>query len=313
VLDSFISSSKRMNELREYIPKVARSDANVLIVGETGTGKERVAELIHYASQRSTEPFVCINCAALPESLIESELFGFERGAFTGAQDGYLGKMRLAAGGTIFLDEIGDLSLAAQAKLLRAIESREVFPLGGRRVVTINARFIAAVNRELEPLIAEQKFRSDLFYRLNVARIFLPPLKERKEDIPQLLFYFLDQFNEKRSERVGRPSQELLQLLMSYDWPGNIRELRNLVEALFIDPPRGPIAFEDLPESFRHILAGYVVETVHEKDRLVSTLSETNWNKSKAAAQLNWSRMTLYRKLAKYKITQPALGLGTSE
>lgn len=302
-----------MNELREYIPKVARSDANVLIVGETGTGKERVAELIHYASQRSTEPFVCINCAALPESLIESELFGFERGAFTGAQDGYLGKMRLAAGGTIFLDEIGDLSLAAQAKLLRAIESREVFPLGGRRVVTINARFIAAVNRDLEPLIAEQKFRSDLFYRLNVARIFLPPLKDRKEDIPQLLFYFLDQFNQKLSERVGRPSQELLQLLMSYEWPGNIRELRNLVEALFIDPPRGPIAFEDLPESFRQILAGYVVETVPEKDRLVSTLSETNWNKSKAAAQLNWSRMTLYRKLAKYKITQPALGLSTSE
>ncbi|HEY0763947.1 MAG TPA: sigma-54 dependent transcriptional regulator [Pyrinomonadaceae bacterium] len=313
MLDSFISSSKRMNELREYIPKVARSDANVLIVGETGTGKERVAELIHYASQRSTEPFVCINCAALPESLIESELFGFERGAFTGAQDGYLGKMRLAAGGTIFLDEIGDLSLAAQAKLLRAIESREVFPLGGRRVVTINARFIAAVNRDLEPLIAEQKFRSDLFYRLNVARIFLPPLKDRKEDIPQLLFYFLDQFNQKLSERVGRPSQELLQLLMSYEWPGNIRELRNLVEALFIDPPRGPIAFEDLPESFRQILAGYVVETVPEKDRLVSTLSETNWNKSKAAAQLNWSRMTLYRKLAKYKITQPALGLSTSE
>lgn len=311
--DSFISSSKRMNELREYIPKVARSDANVLIVGETGTGKERVAELIHYASQRSTQPFVCINCAAIPDSLIESELFGFERGAFTGAQEGYLGKMRLAAGGTIFLDEIGDLSLAAQAKLLRAIESREVFPLGGRRVVNINARFIAAANRDLEPLIAENRFRSDLYYRLNVARLFLPPLKQRKEEIPHLLYHFLDQFNEKLSVRVGRPSEELLQCLMSYDWPGNIRELRNLVEALFIDPPDGPIVLEDLPESFRQIFAGYVVKTVPEKDRLVSTLSETNWNKSKAAAQLNWSRMTLYRKLAKYKITQPALGLGTSE
>lgn len=302
-----------MMELRDYIPKVARSDANVLIVGETGTGKERVAELIHYASQRSTQPFVCINCAALPESLIESELFGYERGAFTGAQDGYLGKMRLASGGTIFLDEIGDLSLAAQAKVLRAIESREVFPLGGRRVVTINARFIAAVNRDLEPLIAENKFRSDLYYRLNVARIVLPPLKDRKEDIPQLLYHFLDQFNEKRSERVGRPSQELLECMMSYEWPGNIRELRNLVEALFIDPPDGPIALADLPESFRQIFAGYVVNTVPEKDRLVSTLSETNWNKSKAAAQLNWSRMTLYRKLAKYKITQPALGLSIPE
>ena len=309
MLNSFVGSSKSINELREYIPKVARSDANVLITGATGTGKERVAELIHCESSRSSQPFVCINCAAIPDSLVESELFGFERGAFTGAQESYFGKMRLAAGGTVFLDEIADLSLAAQAKVLRVLESREVFPLGGRRVVTIKARFIAAVNRDLEPMIAENKFRSDLYYRLNVARIFLPPLKERKEDIPQLLSHYLDVFNDRLKQRVERPTEELLQCLMNYDWPGNIRELRNLVEAIFIDPPRGAIALRDLPDSFRRIFAGYVRDSVPERERLVSTLYGTNWNKSQAAAKLNWSRMTLYRKLAKYQISQPNVGL----
>ena len=297
-----------MNELRAYIPKVGRSNANVLISGDTGTGKERVAQSIHQESPRRNNPFICVNCAAIPESLIESELFGFERGAFTGAQHGYLGKLRLASGGTVFLDEIGDMSLGMQAKVLRVIESREVFPLGGQKVTTIDARFIAAINQDLEPLIAEHKFRSDLYYRLNVARILLPPLKDRKEDIPELLAYYLDQFNNSHDEHVGTPSRELLHCLMSYDWPGNVRELRNLVEAIFIDPPRGPIAMRDLPESFHRILAGYVADSVPEKERLVSTLYQTNWNKSKAAVELNWSRMTLYRKLAKYQITDPATG-----
>ena len=297
-----------MLDLRSYIPKVARSEANVLITGDTGTGKERVAESIHYESPRRTQPFVCVNCAAIPEALIESELFGYERGAFTGAQHGYVGKLRLASGGTVFLDEIGDMSLAAQAKMLRAIESREVFPLGGRQVTPINARFIAAVNQDLEPLIATQQFRRDLYYRLNVARIFLPPLKERKEDIPELLAYYVHQFNDRFGESVGLPSRELLECLMRYDWPGNIRELRNLVEAIFIVPPRGTIALRDLPESFQRIFSKYVSEAVPEKERLLSTLYETNWNKSKAAAELNWSRMTLYRKLAKYKLTEPSSG-----
>lgn len=295
-----------MINLREYIPKVARSEANVLITGETGTGKERVAESIHQESPRRNQPFVCVNCAAIPDSLIESELFGYERGAFTGAQEGYPGKLRLANGGTVFLDEIGDMSLAAQAKVLRVIESREVFPLGGRRVAAINSRFIAAINQDVEPLIAEHRFRRDLYYRLNVARILLPPLKDRKEDIPELFAYYLDQFNQRFDENVGKPRQELLNCLMCYDWPGNIRELRNLVEAIFIDPPRGPIAVVDLPESFRRIFAGYASASVPEKERLVSTLCETNWNKSQAAVQLNWSRMTLYRKIAKYQISEPA-------
>ena len=308
MIGSLIGCSQSMTNLREYLPKVARSEANVLITGETGTGKERVAESIHRESPRHDQPFVCVNCAAIPDSLIESELFGYERGAFTGAQEGYPGKLRLANGGTVFLDEIGDMSLAAQAKVLRVIESREVFPLGGRRMVSINLRFIAAINQDVEPLITQRRFRSDLYYRLNVARILLPPLKDRKEDIPELLVHFLDQFNLRLEASVGKPSPELLHCLMSYDWPGNIRELRNLVEAIFIDPPRGTIAVVDLPESFRQIFAAYVTDSVAEKERLVSTLYKTNWNKSKAAIQLNWSRMTLYRKLAKYQINEPTAG-----
>ena len=303
---SLVGSSKSMIELREYIPKVARSDVNVLITGETGTGKERVAESIHKESKRRDEPFICVNCAAIPDSLIESELFGFERGAFTGAQESYVGKLRLAGTGTVFLDEIGDMSLAAQAKVLRAIESREVFPLGGRRVAKIEARFIAAVNQEIEPLLAENRFRRDLYYRLNVARILLLPLKDRKEDIPELVNYYLEEFNRRFQGAVQPPTDELLRCLMSYQWPGNIRELRNMVEAIFIDPPAGSISLKDLPGAFQQLFANYVSSVVPERERMVSVLYQTNWNKSQAAAQLNWSRMTLYRKLEKYQIHDPA-------
>lgn len=303
---SIVGSSKSMVELRDYVRKLARSDANVLITGETGTGKERVAQSIHNESPRRNRPFVCVNCAAIPDSLIESELFGFDRGAFTGAQEAYLGKLRLANGGTVFLDEIGDMSLAAQAKVLRVIEGREVFPLGARRTHTIDVRFIAAINQDIESLLDERRFRRDLYYRLNVARVLLLPLKERIEDIPELLAHYIDQFNRRFNRKVERPTPELLERLMSYEWPGNIRELRNFVEAIFIDPPDGPICLGDLPESFRRIFARYVVESAPERERLVSALYATNWNKSKAAAQLNWSRMTLYRKLAKYQLTSPS-------
>lgn len=306
MIGTLVGSSKSMIDLREYIRKLARSDANVLITGETGTGKERVAEAIHSESPRRDRPFVCVNCAAIPDSLIESELFGFDRGAFTGAQEGYVGKLRLANGGTVFLDEIGDMSLAAQAKVLRVIESREVFPLGARRVATIDVRFIAAINQDIEPLLAEHKFRRDLYYRLNVARVLLLPLQERSEDIPELVTHYIRQFNQRFHRQVERPGHELMECLMSYEWPGNIRELRNFVEAVFIDPPDGPISLKDLPESFRRIFAQYVVQPVPERERLVSMLYQTNWNKSEAAAQLNWSRMTLYRKLAKYQIAAPS-------
>ena len=306
MIGSIVGSSKSMVELRDYIRKLARSDANVLITGETGTGKERVAQSIHSESPRHKCPFVCVNCAAIPDSLIESELFGFDRGAFTGAQEGYLGKLRLANGGTVFLDEIGDMSLAAQAKVLRVIESRELFPLGAKRVATIDVRFIAAINQDIDPLLQEHRFRRDLYYRLNVARVLLLPLKERNEDIPELLGHYIKQFNQRFNCKVERPTPELLECLMNYEWPGNIRELRNFVEAVFIDPPDGPISLSDLPESFRCIFARYVVKSVPERERLVSVLYQTNWNKSQAAAQLNWSRMTLYRKLAKYQLTAPS-------
>lgn len=303
MVDAMVGSSATMAELQVYIRKVARSDAVVLISGETGTGKERVAESIHHQSPRSHRPFVCVNCAAIPDTLFESELFGYDRGAFTGAQGSYPGKLRAANGGTVFLDEIGEMSLVSQAKILRVLENREIFPLGALRTSTVDVRFIAATNQELEPLVAEGRFRRDLFYRLNVARLHLRPLKEHKEDIPELIAHYVDRFNARDHVRVRPPTQKVLECLLSYEWPGNVRELRNLVESVFIDPPDGPVSLEHLPESFRRIFAQYSMVTMSERDRMVAALYQTNWNKSKAAAQLKCSRMTLYRKLSKYKIS----------
>jgi transcriptional regulator with PAS, ATPase and Fis domain len=297
-----VGQSAAMVRLRSYIGKVAATDSNVLITGETGTGKEGVAESIHRAGPRAGGPLVCLNCAAIPDNLLESELFGYDRGAFTGAQTSSAGKLRLAHGGTVFLDEIGEMSPYAQAKLLRVIESREVFPLGANRASQIDVRFIAATNQDLEPMVAQNRFRKDLFYRFNVARISLPPLRERKEDIPGLFSHFLAHYNRRSHRQVQSPMPELTQHLLQYAWPGNVRELRNLVEAIFIDPPCGPIALADLPEGFRQIFSRYVSETSGERERLIAALTATHWNKSQAAAQLHWSRMTLYRKLAKYHL-----------
>jgi transcriptional regulator with PAS, ATPase and Fis domain len=234
--------------------------------------------------------------------LLESELFGYERGAFTGALGASAGKLRLARGGTVFLDEIGEMTPYAQAKLLRVVEGGEVFALGAKRASPIDVRFIAATNQDLESMVVNRQFRKDLFYRFNVARVSLPPLRERKEDVAQLFDYFLYQYNGRYQRRVSGPSPQLMQRLLQYDWPGNVRELRNLVEAVFIDPPAGEIALEDLPEGFKSIFEGYVRSEPAERDRIISILSATKWNKSKAAVQLQWSRMTLYRKLEKYRL-----------
>jgi transcriptional regulator with PAS, ATPase and Fis domain len=300
--DTIVGVSESMVRLREYIQKVARSDANVLITGETGTGKERAAEIIHKVGPRKAHPFVCVNCAAIPDTLLESELLGHERGAFTGASEAVLGKLRIANGGTVFLDEIGEMSPAGQAKILRVLESREVFPLGAQRPVAVDVRFIAATNRTLEPLIAENKFRQDLYYRLNVARINLPPVKERKEDIVHLLMHYVGELNDRHNARVGRPSSELLRVLTEDDWPGNVREIRNLVEAVFIDLPSGPISLSDLPECFHTIFGRAITAVPTERDMILAALHEAKGNKSKAADHLHWSRMTLYRKLTKYSI-----------
>jgi two-component system, NtrC family, response regulator AtoC len=298
-----IGSSSAMTAVRDYVRKVAKSDASVLISGPTGTGKELVADAIHRASPRRSAPFISVNCAAIPDSLLESELFGYERGAFTGAEEHYPGKLRLADHGTVFLDEIGEMSPLGQAKILRVLESREVFPLGARRMTKIDVRFLAATNQDLEPMIERRTFRQDLFFRLNVGRIYLPSLRERPEDILELFLYYIQRFNALHNRRVQAPTPDLADRLAGYEWPGNVRELRNCVEAVFIDPPNGPIGLEHLPESFQRVFRRYRADSVSERDAIVSALARTNWNKKMAAHELQWSRMTLYRKLEKYKIT----------
>jgi len=297
-----VGSSSAMTAVRGYIGKVARTDASVLISGATGTGKELVAEAIHRASPRRASPFISVNCAAIPDSLLESELFGYERGAFTGADEAYPGKLRLADHGTVFLDEIGEMSRLGQAKILRVLENREIFPLGARRTSKIDVRFVAATNQDLEPMVQGKTFREDLYFRLNVARLYLPRLRERPEDIPELFSHFIRMFNSQHGANVQPPTPELADRLLAYEWPGNVRELRNCVEAVFIDPPPGPIGVDDLPEPFRRIFGSYHVTPGSERDAIISALSRTNWNKKLAARELHWSRMTLYRKLEKHKI-----------
>jgi DNA-binding NtrC family response regulator len=296
-----IGSSISARGMRESIRNAARTDSNVLITGETGTGKELVAELIHRNSPRASRAMVCINCAAIPDTLLESELFGYERGAFTGALTSTPGKLEQAAGGTIFFDEIGDMSAYAQAKILRAIESREIHRLGGRRPVRLDVRVIAATNRDLDEMAMRDGFRKDLYFRINVARVHLDPLRERQSDIPPLIDHYVREFNRTFRDDVRDVEPETLDRLLAYEWPGNVRELRNVIESIFGSRPEARIVWTNLTEWFRQRLGERTVSP-GEQERIISALAATNWNKSKAAAQLHWSRMTLYRKLAKYQI-----------
>ena len=297
-----LGDSLLMEGLRKFVARVALTDSSVMITGETGTGKELVAELIHKSGSRRDKPFVCVNSAALPDSLVESELFGFEKGAFTGANAKYQGKLQMAHGGTIFFDEIGELSLAAQAKVLRAIESREVFPLGGWRGVTVDIRLIAATNRDLEAGIQSGQFRRDLFYRLNVVRIELPPLRERREDIPQLLQHFLGFYNRQLNRRVESFDPYAVELLKTYRWPGNIRELKNVVEASFVHAESERIEVVDLPDRLQRAFKDQMPPDSREK--LVHALFDLEWNISRVADELRCSRMTVYRKMAQYSISR---------
>lgn len=298
-----IGDSAQMQEIKAYLLKVAATDSTVFITGETGTGKELAAELIHRNSPRQKRPFICINCAAIPESLVESELFGYERGAFTGAVALTRGKFELAVGGTVFLDEIGDMSPYSQAKILRTIERKEVYRLGGNGRIPVDVRVTAATNQDPERLVAEGKFRKDLYYRLNVARVNLPLLRDRKEDIPRLLEHFIRELNRQFGREVEGFTEEALESLLRYNWPGNVRELKNVLEATFINLPSRKIAFMDLPNPFRMRLKETEGLPKNERDRVLSALFATNWNKSKAAQKLHWSRMTLYRKMAKCHIS----------
>jgi len=300
--DRMVGESPAMREVRTYLRKIAPTDSSVLITGDTGTGKELAAELIHLNSPRSRKPLVCINCAAIPDSLLESELFGYERGAFTGASSPKEGQLQLADKGTVFFDEIGEMSPYAQAKILRAIENKQVYRLGGRRSIALDVRFIAATNQDMEHLVAEGRFRKDLYFRLNVARLHLPRLHERKEDIPRLVAHYVPEFNRRFGRAVEGLTPEALACLLQYDWPGNVRELKNLLEAIFINLPPEDIAYVDVPVSFHRRLAKTEGLPPGERDRLLAALFATKWTKSKAAESLQWSRMTLYRKMAKYQI-----------
>jgi len=321
-LEGIIGKSPEMQKLFAAIEKLAEVDSTVLLQGESGTGKEITAHAIHFRSFRRKEPFVIVNCAALPESLIESELFGHERGAFTGAITKKLGKFLLADKGTLFLDEINALSLNAQTKLLRAVESKQIEPLGGNKSIKVDVRIITATNVNLKEMVKQGNFREDLFYRLSVIPIYLPPLRDRKEDIPLLADHFLRIFNKKYSQASPKSmSKEFLSLLMEYSWPGNVRELSNVIERSVAMSEESVLTPEDLPYdihvqhkglfSYNNLSEGrkgsfkdtkISIIRDYEIKTIIKELKETGWNKSKAAKRLGISRRTLLYKLKKYEI-----------
>jgi DNA-binding NtrC family response regulator len=299
-----IGRSAVVRDLRTYLHKVAASECNVLVTGETGTGKELATEIIHRQSRRSHRTLVCVNCAAIPDTLLESELFGHERGAFTGANSARDGQFNAADGGTIFLDEIGEMTPCAQAKILRVIESKQVQRLGARNPVRVDVRIVAATNQDLESRVGANEFRRDLYFRLNVARVHLPPLRARKEDIPILLHHFMEVQNRACGRDIRGFTDEAMDCLTEYSWPGNVRELKNIVESTFVGAVDAKISTSDLPAWFLHRAQGE--RTLSDKERLLQALRVTRWNKSKAAQQLKWSRMTVYRKMARYGISDEA-------
>lgn len=296
-----LGESSAMHHARESVSRLAATSCNVLIIGETGTGKELAARLVHQGSDRRDRPFVSINCSAVPEGLFESEMFGFERGAFTGALAASAGRLREANGGTVFLDEVGELTLAVQPKLLRAIEQREIQPLGSRRHHAIDVRWVCATNRNLAQDCRDGHFRADLFYRLSVCPVTLPPLRDRREDIPTLAAFFAAELGRMYGRDGAAFTPAALAALQAHDWPGNVRELRNVVEHGLIHGQGPTIESSALPLPTCGQPRSSNLETL-EKHRLIETLREVGGNKSLAAQRLRWSRMTLYRKLARFHI-----------
>src|SRR5262249_25429405 len=276
---------------RERIGRIAASDANVLITGESGTGKELVAEMIHRNSNRSARPFVAVNCAAVPDALLESELFGYEKGAFTGANLAREGKLQYANGGTLFLDEIGDMSLLAQAKILRAIESRVVQRLGSNTDTPVKVRLVAATNQDLELLTQEKRFRQDLYFRLNVIRLKLPPLREHPEDIPELAEHIVRELSGHQDGALRRIQADVIRRFQNYAWPGNVRQLRNVLESILVFSCSRSIAMADVPSEIREILRSSSACYANERSKIISVLSSTNWNRNRAAEILCCSRM----------------------
>ena len=307
-----ISRSPLMQKIFEVLPAIAASPSTVLITGETGTGKELVSRTIHQLSPRSKGPFVAVNCAALPDELLESELFGYKKGAFTGANQDKPGRFALAKGGTLLLDEIGEVSPALQVKLLRVLQDRIYEPLGATRSETADVRIIVATNQDLAEMVKIGTFREDLYYRVNVVRIALPPLRRRKEDIPVIVDQLIEHFNRLWRKSVSGISLEALSLLMAHDWPGNVRELENVIERAFVLCSEGEIARKHLPEELNayhpdNSLPGDRRSVYHtmEAQSIQSALERNNFNRIAAARELGIHKTTLFRRIKKLGLSFP--------
>ena len=309
-----IGDSVPMKALRQQIAVTAPTNGRVLIYGESGTGKELVARALHVNSLRSKGPFVEVSCAAIPEELIESELFGHVKGSFSGATDDKIGKFQKANGGTLFLDEVGDMSLRTQSKVLRVLEEQRIEPIGSNQTLRVDVRVIAATNKHLEQEIARGAFRQDLFYRLNVIPFYVPPLRDRKEDVPVLARYFLMEFSAEYGKKTRELSEGALEILMRYPWPGNVRELRNLVERLVIVCPQARIEPHHLPpELFRGVAESpqhpystlHEARSAYEREFILRKLQEHRWNMTQTASALGLERSHLYRKMKSLGIAAP--------
>jgi len=319
--EGIVGESVKMQEIFRLVERVADSDSTILINGETGTGKGLIAQAIHKQSYRRNEPFVAINCGAIPENLLESELFGHVKGAFTGATGNKVGKFEAANGGTIFLDEIGDMSQDLQVKILKVLEERCFEPVGGCKTTNVDVRIVAATHRDLEEEVQKGNFREDLFYRLYVIPIELPALKERRSDIPHFVAHFMDRLNESKNTAVDSISDEALNVMMQYAWPGNVRELANLMERIVVIKGKGEIDISDLPAKMKTeatqnaILApevtgdGLCLSTAvseFEKRLIYQSLEKTKWVKNRAAKLLQVKRTTLVEKIKRYELQKCA-------
>jgi two-component system response regulator HydG len=302
--DNIIGQSQSMQSIFEFIPEVAQSDSSVLITGETGTGKELVAKAIHAKSRRSNGPFIAINCGAMPESLLESELFGHQKGAFTGAEQARKGFLEVVSGGTLFLDEIGEISPKMQVDLLRVLEEKKILRIGDREPIDVDFRLISSTCRDLNKEVAEGRFREDFFYRINVITMEIPPLRKRKEDIPLLVSHFLNKYSHQTTKQVDHVTPKAMDLLKQYDWPGNVRELENAIERAvvlsksrsldanafsFLKPPH---TRPDRPLTLREM----------EKEYIRETLEEEGWNVTRSAKILGINRVTLHKMIKRYDL-----------
>jgi two-component system nitrogen regulation response regulator NtrX len=315
---ALVGTSERMQVLRQQIEMAAQSNSRVLILGEIGTGKELVARLLHEKSPRSRGAFVEVNCAAIPQELIESELFGHEKGAFTGATERKVGKFELAHEGTLFLDEIGDMTLQTQAKVLRVIETQVFHRVGGGKDITVDVRTLAATNKDLPEEVRKGTFREDLFFRLNVVPLVVPPLRDRKSDIPHLVKHFVEKFARDNGTKAKEISAEVFEVFQGHDWPGNIRELKNAVERLIIMVPSHTITRADvvalgmfksrnLPKEYDYFSYTTLKEArdAFERDFIVRKLEENEWNISKTSASIDIERSNLHKKIKTYDIREP--------